>query len=111
MPNIEIHGAEAGRAQRIKEKIFKIFEPLGFIDDLVVEIHLDRVVNHLDQDQPFFRVFHTSFDDLAAILDKLRPFKLDIEHVLLSGFIPRYDHNEDPNDRLERSAEARYEDT
>lgn len=110
MPNIKIFGAD-GRAERIRKKIFEIFEP-PMVDELVVTICPSTVLNKRGEKQPYFEIIWEYKDDVQFIIDKLRPFKLDIEvprHLL--SFIERFDHDQSPDDRLERSAVPNYEDT
>ena len=127
MPNIEIHGiGDKLRERRIRDKIFSIFEPLrakhSFVDAIVVTTCQDSVVEFfacsqgfksvgsIEGRQPFFRIYYTAEDNMDLISNMLRPFCLDIELVPLKDFIPRYDHDEDPDDQLERPAKKRYED-
>lgn len=121
MPNIEIHGAGAVRAERMKKKIFSVLKDLADLQSItalrerfetvVVNICLGCVVDRHNQYQPFFRIFFEPEDNIEVFVNALRPFKVDIETVALERFVPRYDFNQNPDDRLERVAEPNYEET
>ena len=109
MPNIEIHGMDQWRAAEVKRKIFKVLAALG--DSLVVETYLTTVDDRKGDDQPYFRICFTAEDNSELILQEMKKFDVDIEYLQLGGFIPRYSWNENPDDRLERPARPRYEET
>lgn len=121
--DIEIHGVfDRDKEKRVRAKVFSVFEQLYGDEGFLVNICRESVVDfnsgcpgvvhtgNPEGRQPFFRVHCTSAEELDIISDKLRPFKFDIQFVLLARFIRRYDYNEPLENRLERPAETRFED-
>ena len=117
MPNIEIHGMDADRAERVKKKIFTVTASCPWASELVVTTYQNVVVDRKNNRLPFFRVYFDrvneslSTDDIEMIGEVLGPFDVDIEMVELSVFVPRVNWNQNPDDRLERAAIPNYEDT
>lgn len=89
MPNIEIHGFHGSRARKLRNEIFLRFQQTSFADEIVVTIYRTDVQDIQKRPQPFIRLVSCKEDSVCGIINILREFQVDIEHIVLKRFVPK----------------------
>ena len=88
MPNIEIHGLDREQGIMLETQIFHVFSQEDYVEDMVVTRFSTVVHDESGMVRPFLRLVNSSQKDSQAIMEKLKQFGLDIEHLELVRFYP-----------------------
>lgn len=89
MPNIQIHGLSVYTAGTTKDDIVSAIKNLPFAADAVITIVPSKCVDIKGNPQPFLRICSPEKSRFRPLVKALKPLKLDIETLLLSGFYPK----------------------
>lgn len=89
MPNIEIHGLPQDKAHDLRLRIFFAFKNERYVGDMVVTVFRTSVNDIKGDSQPYFRLLNDSQEHTEEIIEILKQFGLDIEHLELNKFYPK----------------------
>lgn len=91
MSNVEIHGLRSPDAEIMRANVFSAFAGQSLVADMVVTIYYHSVRDFAHKSQPFFRLYSSSDNgEEGFIIPVLLELGLDVEHVKLEAFYPKY---------------------
>ncbi|KPJ55274.1 hypothetical protein AMJ47_00110 [Parcubacteria bacterium DG_72] len=86
MPNIEIHGLSSTLAHDIRLRIFYTFRNEPYAKEMVVTVFPTKVYDIDGIERPFLRLVNSCQKHSEEIIEKLKKFNMDIEHLKLKAF-------------------------